>query len=114
MAKTKCVSIEIASARGVADKWKEQYFDSKGREWMVTSFGPSKAVYEKLCAFGKNPDIDAVAKVIGNKSWSYISCDSCWSYVNKAVRLGGEFGESKIYCSSCVEQAHKALEGSKK
>lgn len=47
-----------------------------------------------------------VAAIIGNKSWSYFSCDECGQYVEQAVTVGGEHSENPItLCVSCARAA---------
>jgi hypothetical protein len=104
--RAKYVSVQVASARGVADRWKAQYQHPKDG-WSTTAYGDSKAVYEKLCALGTNPDIEKAAEAIGNKSWSYISCDGCGNYETRAVSIG-EY-EPKSYCKTCIQEAFGAL-----
>jgi len=102
------VSIRVAIAAGVAERWYSQY----GKDWPNTAFGQSKNVYDKLCELGPNPPIDKVAKIIGNKSWSYISCEGCNESVERAVLLGKY--DPKPYCALCIEEAHQILVGETK
>ena len=69
--------------------------------------GDSELVYNSLCDLGLNPDIKAVADIIGNKSWSYIICDGCSASVEAAVILG-EY-EAKKYCRICINEAASVL-----
>lgn len=66
-----------------------------------------KAIHEQLVPLGEDPPIDKVAEITGNKSWSYISCDGCRDYVERAVDLG-EF-EPKSYCATCIAGASQAI-----
>jgi len=109
----KYVSIEVASARGVAERWRTQYERDNG-SWLNTASGSSKDVYDKLCALGQNPPIDKVAEAICNQSWSYISCDGCSDYVERAVRLSDTYSEGKRYCATCIAEAHQILIGDQK
>lgn len=101
--KSKYVSVQIASARSVADRWASQYqhpvdgWRDQGR----------KKTYDDIAALGENPAIDSVAEIIGNKSWSHIYCDGCGSYVERAVSIG-EY-EPKAYCKTCIDEAQYAL-----
>ncbi len=106
----KYVSIEVATARNVAERWRSQY----GNDWPNTALGQSKDIYDKLCDLGLNPLIEDVAKIIGNQSWSYISCDGCSDYIERAVRLGDTYSESKRYCATCIAEAHQVLIGDQK
>jgi hypothetical protein len=108
------VSISVASGRDVAERWRYQYYERKGREWSSTVNGPAKNKYDALCALGPNPDIDKVAEIIGNKSWSYLSCSGCNDYVASAVSFGSDYSESEILlCAACVEDAGRALKANK-
>ena len=106
MSRLKYVSVITASATGVAERWKSQYRDADGR-WLNTSSGSSRDTYEKLCALGPDPDIAAVAEVIGNKGWSYIHCDGCGQYSERAATLG-EY-EAQSFCEECIDEAAMAL-----
>lgn len=64
-------------------------------------------VHERLVALGEAPSIEDVAKIVGNQSWSYLSCEGCSDYVERGVRIG-EF-EAKIYCATCIGEAALVL-----
>ena len=101
-------SIEIASARYVAERWRRQY--QHGAEWTTTVKGSSKDTYEKLCALGETPDVEAVAEIIGNKSWSYLRCSGCDDDVTRALRIRSEYMEGVLLCRSCAIEAALAFE----
>lgn len=104
------VSISVASARGVADRWREQYYERDGRKWSSTVSGPAEKVYDQLCALGQNPDIDIVAKIIGNESWSHLLCSGCNERVKAAVSFGSNYSDNELLlCAPCVEDAARAL-----
>lgn len=110
--RAKYVDVRIASGRGVADRWLSQY--RRDGKWMASPLSVSASktsgdVYNALCALGDNPPIDKVAGIIGNKSWSYISCDGCPEYVERAVAIG-EY-EPKAFCETCIKEAHATLIG---
>lgn len=109
--RAKYVDVRIASGRGVAARWESQYREDG--KWKKTPIGvklrDSEQVYSSLCELGDNPLIDKVAEIIGNKSWSYISCDGCTDYVERAVAIG-EY-DPKAYCETCIKEAHAALTG---
>ena len=101
--RAKYVNIQVATGRGVAQQWASQYREKDG-----TWRGDDKEqIYRKLVALGDNPPIDKVAEIIGNKSWSYISCAGCPEYVERAVAIG-EY-EPKAYCAICVTEAFTVL-----
>ena len=109
----KRISISVASARGVADRWRASYYDKRG-QWGNTVSGSSEIVYDKLCALGPNPDIAKVAEIIGNKSWSYLTCSGCGEYVVTAVSFGHDYENCEVLlCEQCIKDATTALEISK-
>jgi hypothetical protein len=108
------VSISVASGRDVAERWRYQYYERKGREWSSTVNGPAKNKYDALCALGPNPDIDKVAEIIGNKSWTHLTCNACNDYVVRAVSFGADYSDREILlCSDCIGQAAMVLKTNK-
>jgi len=105
--RAKYVSVEHASAVGVDERWRSQY--QRDGKWWNSSLGTSEEIHRRLVALGRVPDIAAVADIIGNKSWSYISCDGCSDYVEKAVRLGAEYSDGKVFCMVCIAEANHAI-----
>jgi hypothetical protein len=107
--RAKYVDVRIASGRGVADRWLSQYCkDGKWNSAPLSVKGhTSQQVHDALCELGENPPINKVAEIIGNKAWSYISCDGCPEYVEKAVAIG-EY-EPKAYCRTCLAEAFAAM-----
>ena len=103
--RAKYVSVQHATGVGVAERWREQY--CRGGVWTDTAYGSSEKKYKTLVDLGPTPDIDAVSSIIGNKSWSYLSCDGCNQYVQTAVSLG-EY-EPKVYCAVCIAEAMEVL-----
>lgn len=102
--RAKFVTIQVASGRGVAERWAGQYRERDG-SWR---YGPEREqIYNRLVALGENPPIDKVAEIIGNKSWSYIRCDGCNGDVERAVAIG-EY-DTKAYCATCIREAYAVL-----
>ena len=110
----KRISISVANARGVADRWRASYYDKNGK-WGNTVSGSAEKVYDKLCALGHNPDIEKVAEIIGNKSWSHLTCIGCGEYVVKAVSFGEDYdSRAVLLCEPCVNDAAQAMKGAAK
>ncbi len=105
--RAKYVSIEVASARGIAARWESQRV--RDGKWLRDG---DKDICERLHALGDTPSIKEAADIIGNQSWTYISCDGCNDYVVRGVRLGDY--EGKTYCRTCIEEAHQILNGETK
>lgn len=104
--RAKYVNVQVATGRGVADRYRQQY--PAGDTTRPGGKDPEDT-YQRLAALGDNPPIDKVAEIIGNKSWSYITCDGCSLYVERAVAIG-EF-DTKAYCETCMKEAHAILMG---
>jgi len=103
------VKVEIASGRGVAERWRVQY--QHGDKWTRTISGDSELVYNKLCDLGENPDIEAVAKIIGNKEWSYLTCHACQENVTRAVDLTPQYSDNQILiCRPCLDDSIRAMD----
>jgi hypothetical protein len=100
--RAKYVEIITASAYMVADKWEKQYCING--KW---SSDDNFQTYRKLRALGDDPSIGEVAKIIGNQSWSHISCAGCPNYVDIAVSIGNY--EPRSYCFTCIREAHQVM-----
>ena len=110
---TRDVLIRTADGHGVADRWQSQY-QHPVDGWRRTAHGPAKEVYERLCDLGQTPSAAATAEVIGNKSWSYLTCDGCSEYVERAVEFTDSGSErNPLLCAPCIELARAALSDSK-
>lgn len=92
-------SIAIASAKGVAERWETQYPEGRWGD-------EKREIGKKLIALGANAAADAVANIIGNKSWTHALCASCNEYHDEAVA----FREDEVFvCHSCLRSALAAL-----
>lgn len=89
---------------GAVDRWREQYFTCRG-EWYDDR---KQTIWEKLKALGSSPDPADVDRVIGNGSWTRITCDNCGRYPEIAIEMGShsddEYGPCN-YCRKCVDEA---------
>lgn len=101
------IQIQVASGKGVAERWRSQY--QRDGKWTDTAKGSSGETYNRLCALGPDPDIAAVAEIIGNKSWSYLSCRGCGESVERAVVLGEDYSEQALVCQACLQAALTAI-----
>lgn len=105
----KYVSIEVASARGVAQRWERERV--RDGAWVRDQ---DKGICERLHALGDTPSIKAAADIIGNQSWTYLSCAGCHDYIERGVRMGAEYSDGHIYCAACIGEAHQILIGETK
>jgi hypothetical protein len=102
------VSVSVASGRGVAERWRKQY--QRDGKWTRTVKGDSEQIYNSLCDLGENPDIEAVAKITGNQSWSYLTCSGCNDYVVRAAGFGDNYSDHDTkLCQACLEDGLGAL-----
>jgi hypothetical protein len=86
----------------VAKRYAEQYPEG-GASGPATRHETREALFNLDPATATAAD---VARIIGNKSWSYFSCDECAEYVEKAVSFNREYGsETWALCTSCLRAA---------
>lgn len=104
----KYVCVVHATATGVADRFRSRYeMDGK---WLTTAFGSAEIIYERLCELGPVPDIEDAAKIIGNQSWSYLTCSGCREYITKGVAFQESYDDNKpILCETCLREAVTVL-----
>ena len=98
--------IRVATGRGVADRWREQYYKADGT-WVRTSIGDSEEKYNALCDLGPTPTPQQVADVIGNKSWSYLDCSGCHGDFEAVVEIDEH--QDFTLCESCIREAAEAI-----
>lgn len=89
------------------DRWKAQYY--KNGEWYTYCGDDREITYNNLVALGDNPSPDDVNEVIGNNSWTNITCSECKESVDSVVELG-EVGYDTEYVYVCKDCLTKALE----
>ena len=99
--RSKFVTVVYSNTTGVAARWREQYEERLSR-WYDDN---KKEIYKKLLALGENPDREDVAKIVGNKSWSYLTCDGCQESEAALVSIG-EY-EAKNYCKTCLAESNQ-------
>lgn len=102
------VKLSVATARGVAERWRTQY--QRDDRWTKTAMSDSEETYNTLCALGPNPDIEKVSEAIGNKSWSHLSCGSCGDYAVRTLDFGSEHSDYGIVlCEPCLRDGLSAI-----
>lgn len=103
------VKVSVATGRGVAERWRQSY--QRDGAWTRVVGGSSEVIYNRLCDLGENPDVDAVATAIGNKSWSYLTCNACGEEVKRAADLSRAYSDGpNLICRPCLEDAIKAMD----
>lgn len=100
------ITIAIASGKGVAERWSRQYGDDWRSVVGIDGRESSKEIYELLCGLGSDPDMDKVDRIIGNKSWTRVTCASCGDAVDRAAEFG--YDTVKV-CADCMRAALRAM-----
>lgn len=103
--RAKYVRIRHASARGVAERWWRMYFKDRDSQWYDDR---KRDIWKRLNDAGDAITIDQADEIIGNQSWTHISCDGCNEYVLAAVEIGE--CNAKAYCPTCIHEAGEILE----
>lgn len=93
----------------VAERWDAQYS-------MLASGDTARQISERLHKLNlKKVKASTVNKVIGNDSWTRVTCEECEKDVGQAVVLYGIWGsgsDSAIeICESCLNLAKRVIQG---
>ena len=105
-------------AAEAAKRWANQYRDEETHEWrrQHLMFTDTEKVYNWLVELGKDPDPDDVDAVIGNKTWTRVTCDACvFSGYGEGpwVQVGQEPDYDSCtatLCIDCFKEASQLLE----
>lgn len=92
-------------ASGAAERWKGHY---QSQIWFNES-SDKREIHKALVALGENPLPCDVDKVIGNNSWTYLSCDECSKEVEVVVQLGEEPNYESATAQICFPCLKKAV-----
>lgn len=83
----------------VAHRFAQQYPPDKYPS--DTGHGKTRVALEALDL--TTATVTQVVDIIGNKSWTHLTCSECDEYVEKAVQFGGAWGESPLtLCPGCA------------
>jgi len=91
---------ERSRIKTVAERWDAQY----GPDFRPIAGGSSKTISEKLHALNLSKvSVKTVNKIIGDDSWTKLTCDECRADVKKLVVFYHEGGDA-LYdiCESCA------------
>ena len=93
----------------VAGRWYEHYY--KNAHYSDEWFQKFEPTYRKLLAL-ENPTEEQITKVIGNNSWTRITCDFCSKDVDKVIIQN--VNDKPIYvCRNCITLAQQLLDNLK-
>ena len=91
----------------VAERWKRQYFLS-GKGWKQYR-GDARATWQQLKELPPDASEDAVAAIIGNRSWTRNRCHECGEDVQVLVELGEEPSCESSTAQICINCLREAL-----
>jgi len=93
-------------ANNVAESWRKQY-EVGNFEWKsIRHDGKTQSaevVYNNLVKLGDKPNPDDIDKVIGNKSWTELTCDECSESVDEVVLIGRNLSYEKSEAYVCLD-----------
>ncbi len=98
----------VAVVRGdscsrIAHRWHSQYCQSG--VWSNNVNGSTEAIYNAIVYLGDDATPDQIAAVIGNQTWTHLSCYGCATYQVRMVAIGDD-DEAKSYCLQCLAEAY--------
>lgn len=89
----------------ICSAWKQQYFFDG--EWR---YGENKQViYNNLIALGDNKTEEKINEIIGNSSWTTITCGECNKHVDVVVVMNDSDEYCAYICKKCINKASKLL-----
>lgn len=96
-------------ANTVAERWRKQYQLEDG-SWrqLYIGVGDSKSIFIQLIDLGPQPKPDDINKIIGNGTWTGLTCDECDRDVDEVVQLGEQpnyDSSTASICRLCLRQA---------
>lgn len=83
-------------AKCAADRWKSQYFQDG--KWTDVKYKASAAIYHDLVALGNNPEPNLVNKIVGNPTWTTITCQCCSRGTEYVYVVNDVY-----YCTTCFD-----------
>jgi hypothetical protein len=112
------VSSVSDNCKDVAKRWKQRYYVPATKEWdwvwpLSVDGGKAKisaeVIYDKLVALKGKGTPKEIEKIIGNLSWTDISCDECGRNVEVAVTVGEKEDYDTRTARVCLDCLNKAV-----
>jgi hypothetical protein len=112
------VSSVLENCKGIAKKWKQRCYAPSTGEWdwvwpLSIEKGKAKVsaevIYDRLVALKGNGTPEEIEKIVGNTSWTDISCDECGRNVEVAVTVGEEEDYDTRTARVCLDCLNKAV-----
>lgn len=96
--------------RSVADKWKEQYCKQFGGWSKHHADKAREETYHQLVrCLANGGTAEEVTAIIGNDSWSTLTCDICREKVTGLACFGEPYESYSEVCLSCLSVMHRLL-----
>lgn len=90
---------------GICDRWLSQYYYLGA--W---KYGKDKEqIYHNLAKLGDKKTEESIAKVIGNGSWTHLTCDECAAEVDSVLIFLEDWDSPVQICKSCIDKASMIL-----
>jgi hypothetical protein len=71
---------------------------------------PKNIIHEELCALDlETATAKQVNDIIGNESWTRLTCGECRQGVEAIVNMGGGDYDCFYLCKSCVQKAYELI-----
>lgn len=101
--KHRYVSIE-SLARSAAKRWRLQYFDMATCKWIPLADGKdSSKIYLHLLYHDKGITPREVAEIIGNTTWTDLTCDACEQEIQEGYMVGADESFESHCCTLCFD-----------
>ena len=87
---------------------RQEVIDAAPKRWKHQYPGGREGIYEKLMA-AKPLTKEKVDTIIGNQSWTRLSCDECEKEVDSAITISNS--ETLFYvCKKCLNKALRLID----
>lgn len=92
----------------VAERWKEQYYHPLRKGWYSED---RLAVWSNLLTLPSGATAEMVDNMIGNDSWTIITCAECERKVNAVIIFNADDDYHSMWiCRECLAEALTRLE----
>lgn len=92
--------------KNVAEAWKASYY--RAHHWISIFSGSSEVIYKRLKELSETATAKDVEDIIGNSSWTSLTCHECDNSVDIVIQVGEnpDWGSSTAQiCPNCLRKA---------
>lgn len=87
-------------------RWLRQYKIHGGYNWKSPAGKSGEEVYNQLLALGPNPDPLQVNEIIGNDSWTRLTCCQCDNSVDAVIVFNDGDDNTCNVCIDCIKESY--------